>query len=227
MAPTFLDLKVVQLLAPFQAKPFLVDTIDTLSRNALANGFIYAAALFLFWHFSETHHRGRAQEAMLVIFMGTLFGALSSLLLQQVIRWPPPAFYPPLRSLYALHFPLGPNANSFPSDSAILYSTVAFGLATWNRTVSRALLGWLLIFIEPIKIFVGGHYPSDIVAGVLVGFCSLQVAKALIRPQPRLGSLVGSQEIVSQLILFLWLFEVGNEFRDVSGLLHNALHSKL
>ena len=224
MTPTFLDLKLVQLLAPLQVKPFLVDAIDLLSQNALVNGFIYAAALFLFWHFSKDKGQVRVQRIMLTILIGTLLGALCSLALQQLIRWPPPAAYPPLKSLYVLHSPLSPNSNSFPSDSAILYSTVAFGMAAWSRKLGMVLLGWLLIFIGPLRIFVGGHYPTDILAGVLIGFCSLQAAKALVRSLPRLESLASSQATIFRVIFFLWLFEVGNEFKDVSDLLHNVLH---
>jgi membrane-associated phospholipid phosphatase len=219
-----LDLKVIQWFAPFQVKPFWVGTTDTLSQNALVNGFIYAVVLFMFWHFSEDNDQGRAERVVLTILIGTVIGALCSLALQQVIRWPPPAFYPPTRSLYALHSRLSPNRNSFPSDSAMLYSTVAFGMAAWSRKLSMALLGWLVVFVEPIRIFVGGHYPSDILAGVLLGFCSLRAATVLIQSLPQIASLASSQATVFRLILFLWLFEIGNEFKDVSELLHSALH---
>jgi membrane-associated phospholipid phosphatase len=223
VAPTFLDLKIIQLLAPYEVKPFLVDTVDILSQNALVNGFVYAIALFLFWHSSEDDGRRRVQRVVLTILIGTLFGAICSLVLQQVVCWPPPAAYPPLKSLYILHSPLSPNSNSFPSDSTILYSTVAFGMAAWSRKLSLALLGWLLIFIAPIRIFIGGHYPSDIFAGVLVGFCSLQVANGLVATLPRIERLASSQATIFRVMLFVWLFEVGNEFKDVSELLHNAL----
>jgi membrane-associated phospholipid phosphatase len=222
MTPPLLDLRIVQLLAPLQVKPFLVETIDALSQNALVNGFVYAVAFFLFWHFSEASGRGRVHGVMLAILLGTVLGALGSLLLQQVIRWPPPAFYPPVKSLYALHSRLSRNRNSFPSDSAMLYSTVAFGMASWSRKLSAALLAWLLLFVEPVKIFVGGHYPSDVLAGLLLGFCFLHVAKALVSALPRIESLASSQANAFQLILFLWLFEVGNEFKDISDLLHRV-----
>jgi membrane-associated phospholipid phosphatase len=224
VTPTFVDLKIIQLFAPFQVKPLWVDATDILSQNALVNGFIYAAMVFLYWHFSGDKDQGRAERIMLTILIGTVIGALGSLALQQVIGWPPPAFYPPLKSVYALHSPLSPNSNSFPSDSAMLYSTVAFGMAAWSRKLSMALLGWLLIFIAPIRIFVGGHYPSDILAGVFLGFCSLQVARALVRTLPRIESLASSQATIFRLILFLWLFEIGNEFADFSKLLHTTLH---
>jgi hypothetical protein len=45
--PTSLDSKAIQLLTPFQAKPFCVDAADILSQNTLVNGLVFAVPLFL------------------------------------------------------------------------------------------------------------------------------------------------------------------------------------
>jgi len=89
MHPTSLDLKAIQLLAPFQAKPFCVDAADILSQNSLVNGLVYAVPLFLLWHSADADQRSLAQRMMLTILIVTIIGALGSTLLQLRIRRPP------------------------------------------------------------------------------------------------------------------------------------------
>jgi membrane-associated phospholipid phosphatase len=228
MHPTSLDLKAIQLLAPFQAKPFCVDAADILSQNSLVNGLVYAVPLFLLWHSADADQRSLAQRMMLTILIGTMIGALGSILLQQCIRRPPPAANPALASVYAFsfreYFRVHPNPNSFPSDSAMLYSTVAFGLAAWSHGLSVGLLAWLFIVVAPAKTFVGGHYPTDTLAGVFLGFLSYRLSDYLMMTSPFLEALASSQAPALAVALFAWLFEVGNEFRDVRQAVDGVWH---
>jgi membrane-associated phospholipid phosphatase len=224
MDPTLLDLRIVHLFGPLETKSFWVDATDTLSQTALVNGFVYAFSLFLFWPWSENSTHRPSQRVMLTIFIGSIIGVLGSAVLQHLIHWPAPASYPSLKPLYALHSPQIRNANSFPSDSATVYSTVAFGVAAYSKRLSIALIVWLLIVVAPIKIFVGAHYPTDILTGLLLGFCSLELARILVTRLPQIENFVVGFETLFRSILFLWLFEIGNEFKDVGGLLQSALH---
>jgi membrane-associated phospholipid phosphatase len=228
MHPTSLDLKAIRLLAPFQAKPRCVDAVDILSQNPLANGLVYAVPLFLLWHSADVGQRALAQRMMLTILMGTMIGAFGSLVLQRCFRRPPPAVNPILASAYAFsfreYFRVHPNPNSFPSDSAMLYSTVAFGLAAWSHGLSIGLLAWLLIFVAPAKAFVGGHYPTDILAGLFLGFFSYRISDYLMMTSPLLEALASNQGPPLAAVLFAWLFEVGNEFRDVRQLVDGVWH---
>lgn len=224
MQPTRLDLKVIRLLTPLQARPALVDAIDILSRNSLVNGFVFVVPLYLYWHFSEGERRRLAQRRLLIILLGMILGALASLLLQQLIRWPPPAVHPAVADVYSPLFRDNPNLNSFPSDSTLLFSTVAFGVAAWSSRLSMGLLTWLLVFVAPSKVFVGGHYPTDLLAGLLLGFCSVRLSSYLMDKLPRLENLASNQSVVFRLAIFFWLFEVGNELRDLRDIWHGAVH---
>jgi len=223
MEPPPLDLKIIQSLAPLQTNPILVDAIDKLSQNALVNGFVFVVPLFLIWNSAEPGRRWLAQRLIVAIVLATACGILASLLLQQFFRWPPPSSHPALTGIYSPVFRDNQNPNSFPSDSAILFSTVAFGLAAWNRDIGLGLLAWLLIFVAPVKIFVGGHYPSDILAGLVIGFLSVRLSNYLVKRFQAIESLAASRSLPFRVGLFLWLFEIGNEFRDLTELL-NGLH---
>lgn len=219
MNPTRLDSRAIQSLAQLQTKPFCVEAADILSQAPLVNGLVYAVPLFLLWHSADPELRLLGHRMMLTILVGTMIGVLGSLLLQLRIRRPPPAANPALARVFAFsfreYFRVHPNPNSFPSDSAMLYSTVAFGLAAWSHGLSIGLLAWLFILMAPAKVFVGGHYPTDILAGVLLGFISYRLADYVMMNSPHLGALASNQSRPLTVALFAWLFEIGNEFRDV------------
>ena len=101
---------------------------------------------------------------------------------------------------------------------------MAFGLAAWSHGLSIGLLAWLLIFVAPAKAFVGGHYPTDILAGLFLGFLSYRISDYLMMTSPLLEALASNQGPPLAAVLFAWLFEVGNEFRDVRQLVDEVWH---
>jgi len=224
MQPPPFDLQIIRLLEPWQRLPWLTDAVERLSENPLANGFVFVVPLFLLWHFAEGGRRWLAQRLLLTVLAATVIGAAGSLMLQRLIRWPPPAANPAVAAVYSLQFRENPNPNSFPSDSTMLFSAVAFGAASWNLRLGAGLLAWLLLFSAPARVFVGGHYPSDILAGLLLGFCSLRAAQFLMANVRPLENLSGSRSPLLRTFLFLWLFEVGNGFGDVRDIVNAILH---
>jgi undecaprenyl-diphosphatase len=69
---------------------------------------------------------------------------------------------------------------SFPSDHAILAFAVTTVLATMNRT----LAAWLLAFSSVLllaRIYIGVHYPTDVIGGALLGAVSAWAALRLAK----------------------------------------------
>ncbi len=91
----------------------------------------------------------------------------------------------------------------------MLYSTVVFGVAAWSNGLSAGTLVWLFIFVAPAKAFVGGHYPTDILAGVFLGFLSYRLSNHLMMASPFLEALASNHGLPLAAALFVWLFEVG------------------
>ena len=57
---------------------------------------------------------------------------------------------------------------SFPSDHAILGFAVAVMIWKYNRTVGAALLV-LALLMAVARVFVGAHYPGDVLGGAVLG----------------------------------------------------------
>jgi len=68
------------------------------------------------------------------------------------------------------------NWNSFPSDHAVLFFTFAAGLFCVSRKVGAIALAYVTLFIGIPRIYLGFHYPTDILAGALLGAGAAYVA---------------------------------------------------
>ena len=61
--------------------------------------------------------------------------------------------------------------SSFPSDHAVFFFTLATGLFLVNRLVGSIAIIYSFIVICLPRIYVGHHYPTDIIAGIVLGTC--------------------------------------------------------
>ncbi|HEU5066555.1 MAG TPA: phosphatase PAP2 family protein [Gaiellaceae bacterium] len=111
------------------------------------------------------------------IFMYVLLGSLLADLLSLVIRYAigrdrPPLDYPDPAPLVRL-----PDNPSFPSGHAAT-SFAAAALLAWLTPLPKVPLFVLAALIAFSRVYVGVHYPIDVIGGALLG---LAVATALRR----------------------------------------------
>ncbi len=73
---------------------------------------------------------------------------------------------------YALHVLVAPTADkSFPSDHATLAFAIAMLLWYYHRKLSIGLFA-LAVLIGFSRIYVGVHYPTDVIGGAILGSAS-------------------------------------------------------
>ncbi len=66
--------------------------------------------------------------------------------------------------------------NSFPSDHATLFFALATGIFLLSRAAGCAVFLYTLLLIALPRVYLGLHYPTDIIAGALLGIASVILA---------------------------------------------------
>jgi membrane-associated phospholipid phosphatase len=80
------------------------------------------------------------------------------------------------------------------------------------------------VFVAPSRVFVGGHYPSDILAGLLVGLFASWLSQQITRNRRLFEALSVSSSPILFAMFFLWLFELGAGFTDVRQVANALWH---
>jgi undecaprenyl-diphosphatase len=68
--------------------------------------------------------------------------------------------------------------SSFPSDHAAVFFSLAMSIFFVWRTSGIAALSYVFLFIAMPRLYLGFHYPTDIVEGALIGIVLALIARA-------------------------------------------------
>lgn len=116
--------------------------------------------------------------------------------------------------------------SSLPSDHATLFFALAVGLWLVDRRFGVFALLWSLFVVCLPRIYFGFHYPSDIIAGGLLGAATAALMFALPFPDKnRLRYVVESYPAPFYTAAFLVCFELGQLFQNARTFLGQLLRS--
>jgi len=187
---------------------------ESLIANPLLSTWIIAMVFFRFWirEDGETTERRVVLTRMLIALV---VAVALSLLPRPWVYWPAPNSNPPYEHLFSRYLQGTGTQNCFPSHSTLVYFTVALGLWPIDRRWSTALVLLTLACISLPRVYIGGHYPVDVVASIFLSVVVLVfVSRASIADKlaNRLVSGYGKSAVGSWIFL-LWTFELGEGFR--------------
>jgi undecaprenyl-diphosphatase len=146
-----------------------------------------AGILFLGLAFSDWRGRSRSATARLAFFFGQagyafLAVAMSGIIadiIKLFVGRARPKFFDTLGTLHFQPFTPGYNFGSFPSGHSTTMGAVAIVLMIWFPRW-RVAIFILCVVAAATRVAAQAHYPSDVVAGLLVGtFYSLSAARWL------------------------------------------------
>jgi undecaprenyl-diphosphatase len=135
--------------------------ITTLGTGAVVLMIVCVAALFL----ALTQHRYSA----LLLLVATAGGIGLDFILKSFFARPRP---------HVIVWETNAVSSSFPSGHAmsatIVYSTVAYLAArlykhAWQRWVTMLIAAIVIVLISVSRLYLGVHYPSDVLAGAIIG----------------------------------------------------------
>lgn len=228
------DQGIILFLNHFAAKSWAFDSIiNMIVRSDVIRGGLMVAMFTSAWYWGTG---GTAREEnrrrLIAALIGTVVALVIARLIVIALPFKPRPINDPALS-FVIPFGMTPETvrrdSSFPSDTSALY----FGLATGVLLVSRRLgllaYSFAALVIALPRIYLGIHYPIDIVAGAGLGaFAVLLANLALLRtPLPRaVCNWARLRPAVFFPILFLLSFEMASTFddaRDIVSLLINVI----
>lgn len=122
--------------------------------------------------------------------------------------------------------------SSFPSDHAMLFTALSVGVLFVSRRAGIFLLVWTFFVVLMPRLYLGLHYPSDLLAGMLIGAliaCVLQLRGVRERLAMPFLAWLDRQPASFYTSMYLATLQVGTLFADVRGILAlvaQALHRR-
>ncbi|MCM0082528.1 phosphatase PAP2 family protein [Geomonas sp. Red32] len=188
-------------------------------------------ALLLWWAWFLPSERQEENRQKLIC---VAFSAVAAVLVSRLSSEVLPFRARPLH-LSALHLQLPYTVsvtelvhwNSFPSDHAALFYALVTGLFLVNRRIGIIAFLYVTLFISIPRMYLGFHYPTDIIAGGLLGGSVTWLAcHPVVRGKlaPPILKLTASSPSLFYACCFFYTYQLACSFSWVNKTLSTTLH---
>jgi membrane-associated phospholipid phosphatase len=202
-----------------------------ISGSNLVKGYPMMAAIWFFWCRDADPKLNTRR-----VVIATIFGCFLAVFLARLINNIGPFQPRPIanNALPLYHYVGVPEPasqalyiwNSFPSDHAAMYFSLAAGMFLISRRFGAAAYLYVLLFIALPRMYLGLHYTTDIIAGALLGIgCTLLFnSKSVVRLYERpYQNLLDRYPAAFQTALFLISIELSMTFEDIRKLVEGIV----
>jgi membrane-associated phospholipid phosphatase len=218
--PPAYDVEVASYLGRFLGRHPLFDLCvqSGIGHNVLG-GLWYAATLFYFWVKAAGNRGSATRTKILVIFVGILVAIGLAVAAGALLSWAPPS-----RLLLGRTFPdylaANLNSNSFPSYSTAVYTALALGVFYLNPLAGALLLIGIPGVIALPRMYIGGHYLTDVLGGCVLGAIGFIAARTLlersiIRRLEPVFDRGGWSRVAGEILVFIAIWQLAVEFNEV------------
>jgi membrane-associated phospholipid phosphatase len=223
-----LNLAVYNWLAHYTSiSPHFNLFIQYLESAYLFKGIPIMGLLLFFW-FRDTDPKSNTRKLVIASFVGCLVAVFIARVANHLLPFQPrPSANLALPVLsYAGLLEQETQAlfdwSSFPSDHAAMFFSLATGIFLISRSVGVFTFFYIAIFIALPRIYLGLHYPTDILAGAILGvICGvLCTRKRMINLYGNMCmNLLKKYPAAFQTALFIFSVEVCVMFNDIRRIL--------
>ena len=216
-----LDGSIVMFMNGFGGRSSVVDrTIRFVAGEPLIEGgFLFLFIWWLWFSNGEAHSEDRTRA------IRTAFGILLALALARATQILLPGRLRPVNdptlpfvAPSGLEYYKLEHWSSFPSDHAVIYSAIATAIWMKNRWLGGLAFAWTLAFGSLPRVYLGLHYPTDVVGGVMLGTAIGYLAQRVGPPAAVADTVLFWERRWSQTfypLAVLFTYELINLFDDV------------
>lgn len=227
------DSTIITFVNGFSRTSWALDqTINLFAHTGLFKGGVLTIAVWWAWFRKEHEAENRR------IIIATLVASVLVLFIARALALglpfrPRPALNPEL----VFQLPYGVSAtnlgswSSFPSDHAALFFALATGLFFISRILGVLIAVHLLLIVVLARIYLGLHYPTDLLAGAILGIVITWVAiqSNIFVYFTKLGRhLYDNKPALFYPLFFFFTYQIATMFIDLRDLASSAFkYSKI
>jgi len=230
------DVRIIALITQVgNHSSVFLHAIEMVTNMYLFKGLVLIALLWWVWFRPETRlgpdsealRRYHREIVVLAIASGLVALAAGRLLAHHMPFRLRPIYEPQLHPLYPIAhvteiFPR--TWSAFPSDHAMLWCAIATGIFIASRPAGIYALLHVIVLIGLPRIYLGLHYPTDVIAGVALGIGIAGIMSARpIRTRVAAPVFAFAQRYpgVFYGAAFMLCFELTTQFDELRVLVHD------
>ena len=197
--------------------------LQSVVRYPVLCTWIFALVFFLIWAKND-ERRSQRRTGLLKATVAIALAGVITLVFRPWIAWPAPAQSAAFRDLFPRYLWGEGTGNSFPSHSTLAYFTLSMGLWPMARKLALGLALWTLTWVSFPRVYLGGHYPVDVLASIALGFLLLGAIWKWSVP-PKVCSWLIAEGVAAKIRNFfflVWVVELGEGFRATEIVMHMA-----
>jgi undecaprenyl-diphosphatase len=224
------DLALFHLINGYAGGWALDNLAFRLQSDSFVRGGIFMMLLWYFW-FRPGSGQQDIRERVACILIGALLALAAARTMAAFVPFRTRPMYDVdsgYHPLTAVTTPFDMEAwNSFPSDHAAFCFALSAGLYVVSRPVGLAMMVYSVFVVGLPRIYLGAHYPSDLLVGALLGagIGRLAVNRSLCRlTAPRLQACMNASAGLFYAAFFAVTFEMATMFDHVRAWMR-AVHA--
>ena len=223
------DLSIVRFFNQFAGNSWLFDKFFVvISTNLLLKGGVLITLVWFLWFGRDDASQSRRREHLLATIVGCGVALVLARMLAVLL---PFRFRPVHTETLAFKLPIGTTPtllegwSAFPSDHAVLFFALSSGLWFVSRRLGLFAIVYTALVIAFPRIYLGLHFPTDIIAGALIGGIVVVVANRLLTERPWIGRIASFADTHPQWfysLFFLLTYQIANMFTSARSVLGAA-----